>query len=198
MAGRRDPAWLDRIEEVGVRSLIKLVLAVVGLLLFLVFVTVLPGVDRVIPGLPLTFAGFISALVTFGIVLLLLQVAAKAKVVIQRLRINVPDVTARSAVVVHWTVVFFAVVIAYEGFATAVTPVLTQAGLLWAYDLAFFTLGVAPLVVVGYHLFHLLDPLAELFLSLLSTDAESTPPEDETPSPTRSVSDGDDNPKDTS
>lgn len=171
MAGQHDPVWLDRIEELGVRSLIKLVLAVVGLLLLLVFVAVLPGVDRVIPGLPITVAAIASALVTLAIVLLLLRVATKAKAVITRLRFSVPDIAARSAFVAHWTIVFLAVVIAYEGFEAALRPVLTEAGLLWAYDLAFFLLGVIPLVLIGYYLFNLLDPLAELFVTQLHSDS---------------------------
>lgn len=198
MAGGGDPAWLDRIEELGVKALIKLVLAVVGLLLFLVFVAVLPGVDRVIPGLPITIAGLISALVTLAIVLLLLRVATRAKATIQRLRITVPDVTARSAVVVYWTVVFFAVVIAYEGFGTATAPILIEADLLWAYDLAFFVLGLAPLLVIGYHLFHLLDPLAELLLSQLQSEPEADRPVDESSITTESATDGDDDEKDPS
>ena len=178
MAGRRDPEWLDRVETIGVKSLIKLVLAVVGLLLFLVFVTVLPGAQRVIPGLPITFAALVSALVTVAIVLLLVKVAVKARSAIQQLRIDVPEVTARSAVVGFWTVVFFAVVIAYEGFAAAVVPVLVEASLRWTYDLLFFLLGGGPLLVIGYQLFHLLDPLAELVLVHLGAETELDVSED--------------------
>lgn len=196
MAGQHDPAWLDRIEELGVRSLIKLVLAVVGLLLLLVFVAVLPGVDRVIPGLPITIAGVISALVTLAIVLLLLRVATKAKAVVQRLRLSVPDIAARSAFVVHWTIVFLAVVIAYEGFEAALAPVLTEAGLLWAYDLAFFLLGVVPLGLIGYHLFHLLDPLAEFCVTLLHSEPDADPPARSPTASTESTPSGDESPND--
>ena len=191
MSGQQGSEWLDQAEELGARSLVKLVLAVNGLLLLLVLVSVLPGVDRVIPGVPVTIAAIINAVVTLAIVLLLLEVAAKAKAIVRQFEFSVSNIGTHSAAVVYWTVVFLAVVIAYDGFGAAIEPVMLQVGFLWAYDLAFFLLGSASLLVIGYHLFQLLDPLAEYFVVQLRSEPVSDPDTIQTTLPIGPVSEED-------
>lgn len=161
---------LDRVEELGAKSLVTLLLAVIGLLLILALVAILPGVDRLVFGLPITFGAIASALVTLVIVLLLLPAAARAKGIVRQFRISAPEIATRLAAVVYWSIVFLAIVVGYEGLRAAVEPVLIEAGFNWMYDLTFFVLGVVPLAVVGYSLFRLLDPVAEFCVSRLQSE----------------------------
>lgn len=170
-----DPLALDRVEAFGAKSLVTLLLAVIGLVVLLALVAILPGVGRFVPGLPITFRAILSALVTLVIVLLLLRAAANAKVVVHQFRINAPAIATRIGAVMYWSIVFFAVVVGYEGFRAAVVPVLTEPGFGWLYDLTFFVLGVIPLILVGYSLFHLLDPFAEFWVAKLQSDSTTKP-----------------------
>ena len=169
----RDSEWRTQIEELEISSLVKLVIVIIVLLFLLVFVSVLPGLDQLVPGLPITFGAIVSAVVTLAIVLLLVRVAARIRTIIQHLLIDIAEIETHSTAVVYWTIVFLAVVIAYEGFEAAMAPILVEAGLLWTYDLVFFLLGVIPLAFVGYHLFQLLDPLADWCVTKLRSDTES-------------------------
>lgn len=161
---------LDRVEELGAKSLVTLLLAVIGLLLILALIAILPGVDRFVLGLPITFGAIASALVTLVIVLLLIPAATMAKGIVRQFRINAPAIATRLAAVVYWSIVFLAIVVGYEGFRAAVEPVLMEAGFIWIYDVTFFVLGVVPLAVVGYSLFRLLDPVAEFCVSRLQAE----------------------------
>lgn len=172
-ADEPDPAWVARIEDLGIGSLIKLVLGVVGLIVMLVFVSLLPGVGRDIPGLPITYAAFIGVWITLAIVVVLLRIGSRARRVIQQLDTRVKAVNRLTAAVVFWSIIFFALVIAHEGFAGAAGPILQEIESLWAYDLAFFGAGVAILLVIGFRFFQLIDPLAELFMQKLHSDSES-------------------------
>lgn len=169
----RDSEWRTQIEELEISSLVKLVIVIIVLLFLLVFVSVLPGLDQLVPGLPITFGAIVSAVVTLAIVLLLVRVAARIRTIIQHLLIDIAEIETHSTAVVYWTVVFLAVVIAYEGFEAATAPILVEAGLLWTYDLVFLLLGMIPLAFVGYHLFQLLDPLADWCVRKLRSDTKS-------------------------
>lgn len=191
MGGRDNPLRLERLEELGVRSFVTLVLIVVGLLLSLVIVAVLPGIDREVPGLPITVAAIISLVVTLALVVSLLLLSGRANTVVRQFQVTVPEVAAQSAAVVYWTIVFLAAVIAHQGFGSALAPVLTETGLLWAYDVTFFVLGGVPLISVGYHLFRLLDPLAEFCVSRLRSGMGSESQRDQSTLASNTVSDED-------
>lgn len=167
MGGRREQDLAKLIEEIGVTSLIKLVLAVVALLVFLVLISLTPGIDRLIPGLPITYAAIIGAFVTLVIVGVLLRIATTSRTVVKKFRTSVEGVTDQFAGIIFWTIVFVAVVIAYEGFGPALEPILVESELLWMYDATFFILGIISLAVIGFRVLYLLDPLSELIVRKL-------------------------------
>lgn len=173
MEGWGERTWREEAEELGIRSLIALVLSVIGLLLIVTFIAVLPGVNRVVPGLPITYSSVVTALITLVIALLLLQIGAKTRRLIARINVDTDGIASPAASIVHWTIVFLAVLIAYEGFSAAIEPIVIEAELPWTYDVAFFTLAVIPVLLIGYNLFLILDPLAEWCASKLRGDAHS-------------------------
>lgn len=171
MADDLESRLLERIEDLGVKSLVNFLFAILALLLVLTIIALLPGVDRLVPGLQITFGAIISAVVTLAVVLLLIVVARRARAFILQLRTGSLEVEVEMASLIYWMIIFLAVVFAYEGFRDAIEPVLAEAGLVWTYDLAFFLLGLGPLMIVGYHLFQLLDPLADACVEKLHPDS---------------------------
>lgn len=169
--GRQDVSEL--IEELGVTSLIKLGIAAVALLVFLVLISLVPGIDRLIPGLPVTYAAMISAFVTLAIVIVLFRFAATTRSAIQNFRTSIEGVANEVAAIFYWTIAFLGVVIAYEGFAPSIEPLAIESDVLWAYDGAFFVLGIITLAILGYHCLRLLDPLAELIVLKIRSDGTS-------------------------
>lgn len=188
MAGQHDAGWLDRIEELGVESLINLIFAVVALLLLLVFVSILPGVDRLVPGMPISYAALLSALVTLVISILLVRVAWTAKAGIRQLPMRVDEVSTYAARVVYWTIMFLALVIAYEGLGPAIVPLAAEADVLWLYDFAFLAIGIVAIFVVGYSLLRLIDPLAEWMVAKLRSEMRDQPSTVQTTLPIESAS----------
>ena len=167
MSGGTDPEWNSRIEELSVRPLIWLVAAVIGLLAFLTLVALIPSIDRVVPGLPLTIAAAVNAFVTLVIALLLIQLANKSRKLIQGARFHVTGILTPFSGVVFWLIVYLAVLIAFEGFRAAVEPLVIEFELPWTYDLAFFVLAVIPIAMIAINLLNLLDPLAEFCVGKL-------------------------------
>lgn len=173
MPRRGDSVPIEQLNELGGNSVVRLVFAVFSLVVLLLFVAIIPGFDRLVPGLPVTVGAVVTAALTCLIVGLLFTVAGRARTFLERLEVPTPQIAVLSGDAVYWVVVFLAVVIAYDGFGAAVEPVGTELGTLWLYDLLFFLLGAVPLLLVGYQLYRLLDPLAEHVVERVRTGASN-------------------------
>ncbi|WP_049925684.1 hypothetical protein [Halopiger goleimassiliensis] len=152
-----------------VHSIGKLLLTTLSLLFLLSLVSLLPGVDRLIPGTPVTFVAVVSAIVTVAVVALLLYLApALARLV--RKTLTGPDrVVDDVASIVQLSVVFVAVLVAHRGLEPAITPLLE--GLAWMYDVVFLAVALPPLAILAARLYVSLDPMAELLADRLSGEA---------------------------
>lgn len=151
MAEQHEPAWLEQLDELGLESLVKLVLSVLGLLFFLVLVSLLPGIDRLTSNLPLPFTDIVGAGVTVAVVALLLRVAVRSRTVVRSLPTESPESADRTASVVYWGVVLLAVVVAYEGFGTVGRELFEYAGIGEFYAILFVTMALIPLALVLLH-----------------------------------------------
>jgi hypothetical protein len=168
-------AEYDAIDDGTVHRIGKLLLATVALILLLGLVSVLPGIDRLVPGSPVTFMALVSAIVTILLVGLLLSLAPAVRRLVRSAldgpRLVVDDI----AMIAQLLVVFVGIVIAHRGLAPATVPLLD--GLAWFYDLAFFLIALPPLAVIAYQVYASLDPMAELLTDRVTTpttDDEST------------------------
>lgn len=176
-----------------VKTVTKLLLGAGGLVFLLALVSVLPGLDRVVPATPITFASLAVAVLTLGIVAALAYVAPHLETLV---RDEVPGRVALAtnvgAVVKH-LVVLLAVLVAYRGLAGAVVPFLAETGSVWAYDLTFLVLALVPTARIALHLYRGLDPAADLTTQRLT--ATTTPEEtDADATETTAGADGDDEP----
>lgn len=142
-----------------VRSVSKLLLGAASLLFVLGLASLLPGLDRLLFGVPVTFAAVVWAVAALAVAGLLVY-AATGLAALARLALDGPrEVVESAAAVVYWTVVLAAILIAHRGLAPALTPLLD--GLVWAYDLVFLLAALAPLAVIAARLSVCLDPAAD-------------------------------------
>jgi len=151
-----------------VRSVAKILLAAGSLLFVAYLVSLLPGVDRIVPQTPVSIAALVGAFVTVVVVALLL-VAAPKLAQLTRMALTGPrDVVENLASLVYWLVALTAVLIAHRGLAGAVVPLLGA----WVYDVVFLLAALPAVAIVAARLYAALDPAAELFAdSVTETDS---------------------------
>lgn len=158
----------DSIDRRTVRSVAKVLLAAVSLALVLYLATLLPGVDRLLPGTPVTYAAIVSAIVTAVLVTLLFFVAPKFAS-LTRMALDGPKVVVENlASVVYWLVVLAAILVAHRGFAGAVVPVFGGIG--WLYDAIFLVAALPAVAFVAVRLYSSLDPGADLIADRIAGD----------------------------
>lgn len=149
----RSPTGRDTVQSVG-----KLLLGVLSLGLVLYLASLLPGIDRLIPGVGMSFAALASAIVAVAVAGVLLY-AASGLATLTRLTLSAPkEVGENVASIVYWLVVLAAVLVAHRGLAPAASGLFES---LWVYDAAFLLLALPPLVFVAARLYVTLDPAAK-------------------------------------
>ncbi|MYL67118.1 hypothetical protein [Halorubrum distributum] len=163
-----DSAIGTALDRDTVRSTSKLLIGALAVVGVLAVVTLLPGVDRLVPFAPVTFAAVATAVVALAVAGILLYAAPKFAL-LTRLALGEADaegdarpdrIVENAGGVVHWLVVFGAVLVAYRGVAGVAVPVLNGAA--WAYDAAFLFVALVPVVFLVARLTVTVDPLAEL------------------------------------
>ena len=153
------------IGRTEVRSASKLLLSAAALLFVLYLVTLLPGVDRLVPQTPVTFAAVVTAIATVAVVGLLVYSAPKVASLV-RLGIDGPrEVVENVASVLHWVVVLAAILVANAGLAGIASPLFD--GFEWVYDALFLLVALPVLVVIAGRLYVGLDPSADLIAEKL-------------------------------
>jgi hypothetical protein len=163
-----DAAVGTALDRDTVRSASKLLIGALAVVGVLAVVTLLPGVDRLVPFAPVTFAAVATGVVSLAVAGILLYAAPKFAL-LTRLALGASDadgdapadrVVENAGGVVHWLVVFGAVLVAYRGLGGVAVPVLNDAA--WAYDAAFLFVALVPVVFLVARLTVAVDPLAEL------------------------------------
>lgn len=151
----------DSIEHGTVRTVTKVLLGAGALLAVAYLLTLLPGIDRLVPRTPVTFAALIGAVATLAVVALLLSAAPKLAS-LTRMGLDGPaDLVENVAGLVYWLVVLAAVLLAHAGLSGALLALF--GGAVWLYDVVFLLLALPPVVVVAARLYALVDPAAEAF-----------------------------------
>lgn len=170
---RTERAAIDRttIEWVG-----KVALAVPSLILLTALVSLLPGIDRLIPGSPVTFVAVVSAIVTVAIVALLLSLAPAVATLVRSTLEGPAQVVEDIAAIAQLLVVFIAMIVAHRGLAPAIVPLLDETA--WVYDVVFLAFALPPLTILAFRVYVSLDPMAELLAERVTQSAsgdETTP-----------------------
>ncbi len=166
-----------------VRSLTKLLLAAASLLFVTYLLTLLPGVDRLVPSTPVTFAALAGAVATVVLVVLLAYAAPRLATLTRSTLAGPQAVVEHVASVVYWLVVLAAMLVAHRGFAGVFTPHL--GGVTWIYDLVFLVVALPAVVVIAARLYAGIDPAAiavadGLLGDELDEDGDDDPPAEST------------------
>jgi len=150
-----------------IRAASKVVLGVGAVVFVLALASLLPGLDRLVPG-PVSLVAVAGALVALAVAGLLVYVA-RGLAALVRLSLDGPRAVVENvASVVHWVVVLLAVLVAHAGLAGVANPLLGD--LSWLYDLAFLLVALVPLAVVAARLYVTLDPAADLLADRVADD----------------------------
>jgi len=163
-----DSAMRSALDRDTVRSASRLLIGALAVVGVLAVVTLLPGIDRLVPFAPVTFAAVATGVVALAVAGILLYAAPKFAL-LTRLALGgrgadgatPPNRVAENAGgIAYWLVVFGAALVAYRGLAGVATPLL--GGAAWAYDAAFLFVALVPVVFLVARLTVTVDPLAEL------------------------------------
>lgn len=160
----------ERLDRDVVRSVSKILLAAASLAFVLYLLSLLPGVDRLVPQTPVTFAAVVGAIVTVAVVALLAHAAPRLATLVRMSLTGPRAVVENVASIVYWLVVLAAVLVAHRGLAGVVTPFLDGAG--WLYDVAFLLFALPAVAVIAARLYVTLDPAADLFADRIAGDTD--------------------------
>lgn len=160
----------EAVDPDTVRSVSKIALTAVWLVLVLALLTVVPGIERVIPRTPVTFAALVGAIATIVMVGLLLYMAPKLATLTRMSLEGSRDIVDSIASVVYWSVVLVAIIVAHVGLAGAIRPLFDVN--VWFYDVIFLGLALPAVVIIARQLYTILEPGSE-FLAEKFEDEES-------------------------
>lgn len=138
------------------RTVTKLLLVAVWVVVMLSLLRLLPGIERIVPRTSVTFAALLSAVATAVVVGLLAILAPKLAVFVRSSLGGPEEIVEHLSAAVYWLVGLGAVLVAHRGFAPAATPVF--GGFEWVYDVLFFLLALPLVAIIGARLYATLEP----------------------------------------
>lgn len=161
----------EHIDHDAVRSVSKIVLIAIWIVFVLYLLTLLPGVDRIIPQTAITFEALISAIGTVVLVGLLVFLAPRAANLIRVSSDGPTRVIENLASATYWFVLLVAVLVAHRGFAGVILPYV--GGFDWVYDLLFLLVALPAVIFMGARLYASLGPSSELLADKLVGSSQS-------------------------
>lgn len=161
------------VREATVKRIVRICLALGGLLVVLGLVAVLPGIDRLLAGLSVSPIALLTAIATVLIVVALVWIAPTVQRAVEQALDGPTAVVSNVAASTKLLVGFLAVVIAYRGFAPIATPTFEAFDLGGVYHLGFLVVGVVVLGAFTRRLYRCWEPLTQV-LTAHATDALGT------------------------
>lgn len=158
----------ETVEPDTLQTVVKLLLGIGALLFLLGIVSVLPGLDRVIPATPVTATALAVALVTVAIVAVLAYAAPHVETLVEQAVAENESLAPEGGNIAKYLVVLVAVLVAYRGFAGVIVPFLAPSNTVWMYDVAFLVFGLVPTALIALALYRALDPAAEQLTDTLT------------------------------
>lgn len=151
-------------------STVKLVLGAFGVVAFAYLASLLPPLDRPLPGTPITVEDALFGIAAVVVLGLFVVVADELERIVAE-RVDGPAaVVGEAAAVVRYLVVFLAFVAVYEPLARATVPFLAASDAAWLFDLAYVAVALGLLAAVAVRVARSLDPLAALLAGRIADD----------------------------
>lgn len=160
----------NTVDHGTVRSVAKILLGIPALIFLVWLVSLLPGIDRLLPRTAISIWAILGAVVTVVLVALLVSVAPKLASLTRQALDGPPDVVENLASIVLWGVILVAVLVAHGGLAGVIVPLL--GGISWIYDVTFLLLSVPPVFGIAARLFDSLDPGADLVADVIVGESD--------------------------
>ncbi|MFT4904620.1 MAG: hypothetical protein ACI8UR_001181 [Natronomonas sp.] len=173
--------YVPDLETDTVSRIVRTVLALAGLLLLVGLIAVLPGVDRLLAALTVSPVALVLAVATLLVVGALARIAPAAERLVEQVLDGPKGVVSNAAASAKLLVWFAAIVVAYRGFAPAVTPVFRAFGIGGLYHLGFLLAGLLALGAFARRLYHCWNPVTR-FLTVYVMDATGQQTEPDTAS----------------
>lgn len=150
----------ESVDPETARSVSKVAVTALWVVLVLALLSVVPGIERLIPRTPVTFAAIVGALATIVMVGLLVYIAPKLATLTRMSLDGSREIVESVASVVYWTVILVAILVAHAGLAGAIRPLFDVN--VWFYDVIFLGLALPAVVIIARQLYTILDPGSEL------------------------------------
>lgn len=163
-------ALSESIEPDALRPVVYESFVLVAMLIVLGLATLLPGAGRALPTTSVTIREVIVAIGTVAIVVWLAHSIPAVARFTRASLVGPDELVADLGHIAGALVAFLAVLVAYRGFAGVVIPTLVGRQAVWAYDVAFLVVGLAPLVVVANRLRRNGEEVADLVTATIAND----------------------------
>lgn len=161
-------ALTDEISPDTVKPVVREGIFLLGMIGLLLLGSILPATGRTLPGTDIAVGDAVVGIATLGIVASLLYAAPMLRDLIETSLEGPADIIADIASIGQYVMVFVAVLMAHQGFAPVLIPIIDVN---WIYDLAFLLIALIPLSLIAYRFHGVLDPLAQFLTDeLLGTD----------------------------
>jgi hypothetical protein len=151
------------------RSVGKVLFAALAAVFLTVVATLLPGIERLVPGTGISAGILIRAVVTLAVAAAL-GYTASGLATLTHAAVRQRPVAEHAGSVVYWLVVLAAVLLVHWGLAPLARAALGSG--IWLYDTAFLLTALGPLAVVAGRLYATVDPVADLFAQRVAGSGE--------------------------
>jgi hypothetical protein len=159
----------DTVDTDVLRPVVYEALALAAMLPVLGLSTLLPGVDRTVPGLAVTIRELVVATGTVAVVVWLAHSIPAVAALVRSSLVGPDDLVADAGRIAGALVAFLAVLVAYHGLAGVLLPAFGARDAVWAYDLAFLVVGLVPIAVIANRLRCNLDEVTDLATAAIAS-----------------------------
>ena len=163
----------NTVEPALIQKITTLTFIVIWLVMMLYLLSLLPGMDRIIPQTPITVVAIVAAIVTAVIVGLLLSLAPKIATALHDMLSGTEPLIEHASSVVYWAIILLAVLIAHRGFAGVVVPFFDE--MVWLYDSIFLILALPAVICIGFRLYLMVEPGSKALSMKVGDDTAADP-----------------------
>lgn len=163
------PGDKETIVEELTRPIIKLILALIGLLVIRFIVTRLPGLDTSIPETPITFAVLAGGIITLIMSVIIANFGREIEPRLNRAIAAPVSVANDMASIVKQFAFLVAVIVAYNGLDSLLLPFLVPDPGAWTYDIGFLLLALVPTGIIAQRMFRNLEEITDMLTEQVKT-----------------------------
>ncbi|GAB3026445.1 hypothetical protein [Natronobiforma cellulositropha] len=175
-------AFSPALEESHIYPLVRIALIAVGGLVLLGLVSLLPGLEVLFGGFEISVSAVLLALGTYLVAGGLLAVAGRVEALVADSLEGPQRVVEDTGAIAKYLFVFVALLVAYQGFAPALVPMVENVAAAWVYHLVFLLVTLVPVALIARRLHRSLDPVTDLITrGLLDSRTRRTGEETEIP-----------------